>query len=92
MPIARETLSMFELGHKPSQVILVLFLHRKEQKSQSISVPTDRQTLSMHRYLPSQAFRCYVGTPLKHQPMIKQTVPESLDCQEKVDTTNSIVS
>ena len=65
MPIAREILSMFELGRKPSQVILVLFLHRKLQKSQRISVPTDRQTLSMHRYLQSQGFRRSVGTPLK---------------------------
>ena len=64
MPIAREILSMFELGRKPSQVILVLFLHRKEQKSQRISVPTDRQTLLMHRYLQSQAFCGSVGTPL----------------------------
>ena len=53
MPIAREILSMFELGRKPSQVILVLFFHRKEQKSQRISVPTDRQTILMHRYLQS---------------------------------------
>ena len=27
----------------------------------------------------------------KHHPMIKQTVPESLECQENVDTTNRIV-
>ena len=40
---------MFELGRKPSQVILVLFLHRKEQKSQKIA----------------KAFRCSVGTPLE---------------------------
>ena len=26
-----------------------------------------------------------------HHPMIKQTVPESLDCQEKVDATTRIV-
>ena len=65
MPIARKILSMFELGRKQSQVILVLFLHRKEQKSQRISVPTDRQTLSMHRYLQCQALRRSVGTPLE---------------------------
>ena len=27
----------------------------------------------------------------KHRPMIKQTVPESLDCQEKVYATDRIV-
>ena len=27
----------------------------------------------------------------KHHPMIKQTVPESSDCQEKVDVTNSTI-
>ena len=64
MPIAREILSMFELGRKPSQVILVPFLHRKKQKSQRLSVPTDRQTLLMHRYLQSQGFRRSVDKPL----------------------------
>ena len=29
-----------------------------------MSVPTDRQTLSMHRYLQLQGVRCSVGTPL----------------------------
>ena len=29
-----------------------------------MSVPTDRQTISMHRYLQSKCFRCSVGTPL----------------------------
>ena len=42
MPIARELLSMFELGRKPSQVILVVFLDRKSPKSQRKSVPTVR--------------------------------------------------
>ena len=51
MPIAREILSMFELGRKASQAILVVFLDHKKEKSQMISVPTDRLTLSMHRYL-----------------------------------------
>ena len=27
----------------------------------------------------------------KHHPMIKQTVPESLDCQENVDANSRIV-
>ena len=65
MPIEREILSMFEFGRKPSQVILVVLLDQKSQKSQRISVPTDRQTLSMHRYLSLQGLRRSVGTPLK---------------------------
>ena len=40
MPIAREILDMLELGRNPSQVILVVFLEQKSQKSQRISVPT----------------------------------------------------
>ena len=56
---------MFELGRKPSQVILVVFLDQKLQKSQRISVPTDRQTLSMHQYLLIENHRRSVGTPLK---------------------------
>ena len=52
---------MFELGRKPFQVILVVFLDRKSQR---MSVPTDRQTLSMHRYLQLQGFCCSVGRPL----------------------------
>ena len=59
---------MFEHGRKPSQEILVVFLHRKWQKLQRISVPTDRQTLLMHRYLQSQGSRRSVGTPLKDRP------------------------
>ena len=39
MPIGRYILSMFELGRKPSQVILVVFLDQKYQKSQRISYP-----------------------------------------------------
>ena len=64
MPIEMEILSMFELGRKLSQVILVVFLDRKWQKSQRISVPTDQQTLLMHQYLQSQGFCCSVGTAL----------------------------
>ena len=52
---------MFELGRKPSQVILVVFLDQKLQISQRISVPTDRQMLSMHQYLLIESHR----TPLK---------------------------
>ena len=48
---------MFELGRKPSQVILVVFLDQKSQKLQRISVPTDRQTLSMHQYLLIESHR-----------------------------------
>ena len=55
---------MFELGRKPSQVILVVFLDQKLQKSQRISVPTDQQTLSMHRYLLIESHRRSVGKPL----------------------------
>ena len=40
MPIAREILNMFELGRKPSEVILVVFLVQKSEKSQRIGVPT----------------------------------------------------
>ena len=43
MPITREILDMLDLGQKPSQVILVVFLHRNVQKSQRISVPTVRR-------------------------------------------------
>ena len=64
MPIEREILSMFELGQKSSQVILVVSLDRKWQKLQRISVPTDQQTILMHRYLQSLIFRRSVGTPL----------------------------
>ena len=32
MPIAWGILDMLELGHKPSQVILVVFLDQKQQK------------------------------------------------------------
>ena len=64
VPIEREILSMFELGRKPFQVILVVFLDRKYQQSQWISVPTDRQTLSLHRYLLIESHRRPVGTPL----------------------------
>ena len=59
---------MFELGRKPSQVIFVLSLDQKSQKSQRISVPTDRQTLLMHRYLLIESHRRSVGTPLKSIP------------------------
>ena len=55
---------MFELGRKPSQVILIVFLDQKSQKSQRISIPTDRQTLSMHRYLLIESHRRSVGTTL----------------------------
>ena len=55
---------MFELGCKPSQVNLVVSLDQKSQKSQRVSVPTDRQTLSIHRYLLIESHRRSVGTPL----------------------------
>ena len=55
---------MFELDRKPSQLVLVVFSDQKSQKSQRISVPTDRQTLSMHRYLLIKSHRRSVGTPL----------------------------
>ena len=55
---------MFELGRKPSQVIVIVCLDQKSQKSQRISVPTDRQTLSIHRYLLIESNRRSVGTPL----------------------------
>ena len=42
MPIAKEILDMIELGCKPSQVILVVFLDQKLQKLQRISVPAVR--------------------------------------------------
>ena len=38
MPIAKEILDILELGCKPSQVILVVFLDQKSQRSQRISV------------------------------------------------------
>ena len=74
-------LSMFELGRKPSQVVLVVFLDQKSQKSQRISVPTDRQTLSMHRYLLIESHHCSVGTPLQMSMGLghcKSTFPSSL--------------
>ena len=49
-----------------SKAISVVFLNRNWQKSQRLSVPTDRQTLSMHQYLQSQGLRRSVGTPLKY--------------------------
>ena len=42
MPIEKEILNMLELGRKPSQVILPVFLDQKQQKKQKISVPTVR--------------------------------------------------
>ena len=73
MPIAREILSMFELGRKASQAILVVFLDHKKEKSQMISVPTDRLTLSMHRYLLIESHRRSVGTPLNAQPSSRKS-------------------
>ena len=57
MLIARETLSVFEFGRKPFQAILVVFLDRKKQKSQRISV-----SISTITSLPSLC----VYTPLHH--------------------------
>ena len=75
MPIAREILSMFELGRKPSQVISVLFFTSNAKIAKDNyplrfllfdvkKITTDGQTLVMHRYLQSQGFRRSVGTPL----------------------------
>ena len=38
-----------------------------------MSVPTDQQTFSMHRYLQSQGFRCSVGTPLNTHEKVNMT-------------------
>ena len=65
MPMEKEILNMLELGRKPSKVILVVFFNRKLQKWQRISVPTDRQTLSMHPYLLIESHPLSVDTPLK---------------------------
>ena len=64
MPIAKEILSMFEFNRNP-KIALSVDNHFDECPiSQQRSVPTDRQTLSMHQYLQSQGFRRSVGTPL----------------------------
>ena len=58
-----------DLGHINSVIYVCHPLwsvcgHRKGILTSPLSVSTDRQTLSIHRYLQSQAFRRSVGTPL----------------------------
>ena len=67
MPIAREILNMFEYS-RSQKVALSVDNHFYEcPLSQQRSVPTDRQTLLMHRYLQSQGSVHSVGTPLDAQ-------------------------
>ena len=64
MPIEKEILNMFEFSQNQKNTIFVDTNFDEYPLSQQRSVPTDRQTLSMHRYLQSQGFRPSVGTPL----------------------------
>ena len=57
MPITKEILSMFEFSQNP-KIALSVDNHSDEYAlSQERSVPTDRQTLSMHQYLPIVSHR-----------------------------------
>ena len=64
MPIAREILNMFEFSRNQKVAHSVDNHFDECPLSQQRSVPTDGQTLSMHRYLQSQGSRHSVGTPL----------------------------
>ena len=51
MPITKEILSMFEFNQKPKIALSVDDHFDECALLQERSVPTDRQTLSMHQYL-----------------------------------------
>ena len=68
------------------KAISAVFYHRNWQRPQRISVPTDRQTLSMHQYLQSQGFCCSVGTPLDYLSVLSNcNVPCRYFCNYHVD-------
>ena len=86
MLIAREILNMFEFSRN-QKIALFVDKHFDEcPLSQQRSVPTDRQTLSMHRYLQSQGSLHSVATPLKAKLLIL-----NIGCimynQRRADTT-----
>ena len=64
MPIAREILNMFEFSQNQKKTFSVDNHSDECPLSQQRSVPTDRQTLSIHQYLQSQGFHRSVGTTL----------------------------
>ena len=69
MPIAKETLSMFEFSRKP-KIPLSVDNHFDEcTLSQEESLPTDRQTLSTHQYVLMES-HCKASVALRVHPFI----------------------
>ena len=76
MPIAKEISSMFEFNRNKKKPQFPIDNNFDEcPLSQQKSVPTDRQTLLMHRYLQPQGLRRSVGTPLHLQPRKNAKIP-----------------